>query len=52
MKMLKNYHTFYLNENKRSIEAWDFEETNPIHLIGDYNHNLITNKLLTTLSFV
>jgi SAM-dependent methyltransferase len=45
-----NYHTFYLNEDKRSIEKWDFDKTNPIHLIGDYDHNLIASELLSTLS--
>jgi len=47
---MHNYHTFYLNEDKRSIEKWDFDKTNPIHLIGDYDHNLIASELLSTLS--
>ena len=47
---MQNYHTFYLNEDKRSIEKWDFDKINPIHLIGDYDHNLIASELLSTLS--
>ena len=47
---MTNYHTFYLNEDKRSIEKWDFDSNNPIHLIGDYDHNLIASKLLLNLN--
>jgi hypothetical protein len=47
-----NYHTYYLNENKKSIEKWDFDSSNPTHLIGDYNHNLIANELLKNLSTI
>ena len=47
-----NYHTYYLNENKKSIEKWDFDSNNPTHLIGDYNHNLIANELLKKLSTI
>lgn len=45
-----NYHTYYLNESKRSIEQWDFIKNNPIQLIGDYDHNLIANELLLHFS--
>ena len=45
-----NYHTYYLDENKKSIEKWDFDKNNSIHLVGDYNHNLIANELLSNLS--
>lgn len=45
-----NYHTYYLDENKKSIEKWDFDKNNPIQLIGDYDHNLIANELLLSLS--
>lgn len=45
-----NYHTYYLDENKKSIEKWDFDKNNSIHLVGDYNHNLIANELLLNLS--
>ena len=44
-----NYHTYYLDENKKSIEKWDFDKNNSIHLVGDYNHNLIANELLSNL---
>lgn len=46
---MNHYHTFYLDDNKKDIKLWNFEKNNPIQLIGDYDHNVIANKLIENL---
>jgi SAM-dependent methyltransferase len=48
--MMIHYHTYYLDQNKRSIDQWDFNVNNLIKLIGDYDHNLIASDLVKILN--
>lgn len=46
------YHTFYLNENKKSIKLWDFtKEGNDIIIYGQWNHNDVVQDILDVINF-
>lgn len=51
-KTIEFYHTFYLSDDKRSLDSWTFDkDSNDTLIYGQWNHNPLAEELLEVMNF-